>query len=207
MPYGIDLSQDNVGENKNLKAKMGIPSGAKIITQIDDFYFEKNHDLTLQLFEEVARANLSLVLMLVGSGPLKQKLQNKVIELGVDERVVFIERDDNLNDILSVTDMVIAPALYEFDLVPILQAQSIGIPVIASDHIPHDVAMHDDLMSFISLDHEMNIWSKAFSNMLYQPKMDIIEARELVANSQYNIERNVSVLNGLYQEAKVKLSV
>lgn len=205
MPYGINLSQDSpLSADKNIKAKMGIPSGAKVITQVDDFYFEKNHDLTLELFAHEARTNLSLVLVLVGSGSLKQKIQNKIIALGIDERVVFIGRDSDLNDILSITDLMIVPAIYEFDLVPMLQAQSMGIPVLASDHIPHDVAMHDDLMSFISLDHEMDVWSRAFKSMLSRGKMDSDKAKELVTNSQYNIERNVSVLNGLYQEVREK---
>jgi glycosyltransferase EpsF len=204
MPYGIDLSKTHHSEDKNLKTKLGIPSGAKVITQVGDFYFEKNHDLTLQLFAKEAHTNLSLVLILSGIGPLKEKIEDQAIKMGIDERIIFLGRDIGVTDVLSVTDLILAPVLYDFDLSPLLQAQALGIPVLASDHLSHNIAMHDALMNFISLDHDIGVWSKAFKNVLSQPKMDTDKARELVVNSRYNIEHNAQILVGLYQEVRAK---
>jgi glycosyltransferase involved in cell wall biosynthesis len=202
MPYGLHLSSIKVSEDQNLKAKMGIPPNAKIITQIDDFYFEKNHDLTLQIFEQEARKNLSLVLILAGVGPLRKKIEDQVIKKGLDERVIFLSRDVESADILTVTDLMIAPVLYEHDLLPLLQAQAFGIPILASDQVPQDISMHDTLMNFISLDHDIGVWMKAFDNILAQPRMSIERARGLFENSSYNIERNAAALTRLYQEAR-----
>ena len=148
---------------------------------------------------------MSLVLVLSGQGPLKEKIEAQVIKMGLDERVLFVDTK-NFSDveILSITDLLVMPALHEMNVTPLIQAQILGVPALVSDVISRDVDLSSDFIHFLPLGEDLSLWMRALDNILKKkmPKTD--KAYDAALESPYNIERNIETLKGLYQETLFK---
>ena len=76
-----------------------------------------------------------LSLIIVGEGPLKQSLMNKVIRLGLQNRIHFMGFVDQetLVAIYRSADVFVIPSLYEPFGIVALEAMASGVPVVSSD--------------------------------------------------------------------------
>ncbi|AQS59570.1 glycosyl transferase family 1 [Desulforamulus ferrireducens] len=70
--------------------------------------------------------------LVVGDGPLRESLEQEVIELGLQKRVVFTGNRENIADILSMMDIFVLPSVTEGLPLTILEAMAAGKPVVAT---------------------------------------------------------------------------
>lgn len=75
---------------------------------------------------------LRVYLNIIGNGPLEGDLEDLARELGVAERVRFLGFKENVFDYLAHLDVLIMPSLHEGLPYTILEAMSLGVPIIAS---------------------------------------------------------------------------
>ncbi len=70
--------------------------------------------------------------MLVGEGPDLPKIQAKISEMGLDDKVRFLGRQDEIAQVISLADLLLLPSEKEsFGLVA-LEAMACGVPTIGS---------------------------------------------------------------------------
>ncbi len=74
----------------------------------------------------------ALAVNIIGTGPLQGYLKNKTRELGIEEKVRFLGFKDNIYDYLAHLDALLMPSLHEGLPFTILEALSLGTPIIAS---------------------------------------------------------------------------
>src|SRR6185312_11626204 len=71
-------------------------------------------------------------LLLVGEGPDLPKVQCKIRELGLEEKVLFLGKQDDIAQVISLADVLLLPSEKEsFGLVA-LEAMACGVPTIGS---------------------------------------------------------------------------
>ena len=51
---------------------------------------QKNHEFILEIFLEILQNTKKAKLMLIGSGPLLSKIQEKTSEFGISDKVIFV---------------------------------------------------------------------------------------------------------------------
>ncbi|TCZ81186.1 N-acetyl-alpha-D-glucosaminyl L-malate synthase BshA [Paenibacillus albiflavus] len=72
-------------------------------------------------------------LMFVGEGPELSKVHQRVNELGLNDRVIFCGKQDDVAKVISLADMMLLPSEKEsFGLVA-LEAMSCGVPTVGSN--------------------------------------------------------------------------
>lgn len=89
----------------------------------------------LDAFSYVYQGNSSLQLDIIGTGPLTPSLQQKVIDLGLKERVNLLG-SLNVNDVASYirnADLLVLPSHREGVPNVVLEAFACGVPVVATD--------------------------------------------------------------------------
>lgn len=104
----------------------------------DDFVFmstgqlsvRKNHEVIIRAISEIQNPNVKY--LIVGFGELEQKHKALVKELGIEDRVVFAGYRADVKQLLHVVDGYAFPSLQEGLPVALMEAMSVGLPIVCS---------------------------------------------------------------------------
>lgn len=137
VPNGVDINKFQFLQvNKpELKSKLGILIQEKIIITVSRLV-PKNGvaDLIEAVNLSLIAYRLSLKLLILGSGPLDQVLKNKVKELKLEDRVLFMGDvpNEQVPQYLALADVFIRPSLTEGLGNAFLEAMAAGVPIIGT---------------------------------------------------------------------------
>lgn len=103
----------------------------KILMHISNFRPVKRLNDVIDIFAKVAQEVPSR-LLLVGEGPDLPKVQMRINQMGLQDRVHFLGKQDDVAQVISVADVMLLPSEKEsFGLVA-LEAMACGVPTIGS---------------------------------------------------------------------------
>ncbi|WDM20240.1 N-acetyl-alpha-D-glucosaminyl L-malate synthase BshA [Paenibacillus polymyxa] len=103
----------------------------KIMMHISNFRPVKRVGDVLDIFEKVQR-KIPAKLLLVGEGPDLPKIRCKIENLGLQDKVFFLGKQDQIAEVISMADVLLLPSEKEsFGLVA-LEAMACGVPTIGS---------------------------------------------------------------------------
>ena len=93
----------------------------------------KGHALLLDCLPEVIARHPEVRVLFFGRGPLERRLRRQIAERSLGNRVQLTGFRDDLAELLPGLDLLVHPALREGLGVAVLEAMSVGVPVVASD--------------------------------------------------------------------------
>ena len=95
----------------------------------------KNTEGVMKAFARAALPNIQLVLVGLGRGVARARFEEMAQELGIGSRVRMLEyvTDADLEAVLCSAECLLYPSLYEGFGLPVLEAMSRGVPLVASD--------------------------------------------------------------------------
>lgn len=104
----------------------------KLLLHISNFRLVKRPLDVISIFHRVV-SEIPARLLLVGEGPEMPKVIQQVHELGLEDKVVFLGKQDEVAQLISMADLLLLPSKKEsFGLVA-LEAMACGVPTIASN--------------------------------------------------------------------------
>ena len=104
----------------------------RIITHISNFRKVKRIPDIIKIFYHIQK-EIPAKLMMVGDGPEKEKAEALCMELGIYDKVIFFGNSNEIDKILSFTDLFLLPSETESFGLAALEAMSCGVPVISSN--------------------------------------------------------------------------
>ncbi|MFA6232775.1 MAG: N-acetyl-alpha-D-glucosaminyl L-malate synthase BshA [Bacteroidota bacterium] len=107
------------------------PNGEKIIVHTSNFRPVKRVTDVIRTFEKVKKL-IPVKLLLIGDGPDRTECESLTRELGVQDDVRFLGKQDALVDILAASDLFMLPSQSESFGLSALEAMSCGLPVIST---------------------------------------------------------------------------
>lgn len=114
----------------DLRAGIAAPH-EKILMHISNFRPVKRVSDVVDIFAKVSE-RLPARLVLVGEGPDLPKVQSKIQQLGLEDRVTFLGKQDDVAQVISIADLMLLPSEKEsFGLVA-LEAMACGVPTVGS---------------------------------------------------------------------------
>ena len=125
---------------------------------------QKNHSFLLKVFAELCKQLDNPVLFLAGDGELKDELIKLANELLIDDKVVFLGNRDDIQDILSASDILIFPSLYEGLPFSLVEAQANGIYCVISDKISKMSVLSDRII-YMSLSETCKTWAEKIAEI------------------------------------------
>lgn len=108
------------------------PNDEKIITHASNFRSIKRVQDVVEVFENISH-QIPAKLLFVGDGPDRSKIEEMARKKNICGNIRFLGRQEEMEDILAITDLFILPSAYEsFGLVA-LEAMAAQVPVISSN--------------------------------------------------------------------------
>jgi alpha-1,6-mannosyltransferase len=135
VPLGVDLDHFHPFrryQQEETRERLGLPQDAPVVAFIGRFAREKEVDVLIRAWPEIARRTDAHLLM-VGDGPKRESLQ--ALAEG-HERVLWMpyENDrEQLANLLAAVDLFVAPGSIETFGLSALEALASGTPVLSAD--------------------------------------------------------------------------
>ncbi|VAV84936.1 hypothetical protein MNBD_DELTA01-864 [hydrothermal vent metagenome] len=116
----------------SIKAALGIPDGAPLVTVIARLEPQKGHIYLLEAVPEIIKKYPDVVFLLAGDGILASELKAQASRLKIDNNVIFAGFRSDARRLLSSSDIFLLPSLWEGLPLVVIEASAAGIPVIAT---------------------------------------------------------------------------
>lgn len=157
----IDLDKFKYDEvvRKEKRKELNIDDDTLVIGHVGRFVEQKNHRFLIDIFNEVHKQNENSILLLVGQGPLMEKIKEKVKSLGIEDCVKFLGQRNDINELYQVMDLFLFPSLYEGLGMVAVEAQVSGLPCVVATEIP-EIAKVTEKITFINLENKIEIWTE-----------------------------------------------
>jgi predicted dehydrogenase/glycosyltransferase involved in cell wall biosynthesis len=119
------------GSPSLLKRDMEL-AGQIVLLTVARFTAQKDHQTLLRALPDVVNAYPSLTLLLVGSGEEQQNIEALTAELGIGDHVRCLGQRSDIAELMSIADLFVLPSRFEGLPLAVLEAMSIGLPVVAT---------------------------------------------------------------------------
>ncbi|MDQ0160711.1 N-acetyl-alpha-D-glucosaminyl L-malate synthase BshA [Alkalibacillus salilacus] len=128
----IDLGDRLSQTSDNLKEELNIPEHEKVIIHISNFRKVKRVEQVIEAYYYI-KEQVPSKLLLVGDGPEYSRVRQKVVDYNLDQDVIFLGRQDNIQDLIKVSDLKILLSEKESFGLVLLEAMSQGVPCIGTN--------------------------------------------------------------------------
>ncbi len=116
----------------DIRAELGIPKEALVVVFIARLTVQKQPKLLIEAFNEAAKTQANLHLLMVGDGELKEEVISLASNSVLRERITLQPFRSDIPDILAAADIFVLPSLWEGLPIGLLEAMAMGKAVIAS---------------------------------------------------------------------------
>ena len=110
---------------------MGIKADAVLVGSVGRLKHVKGYDILIDAFGQIPDKNAQLVL--IGDGSEKESLKNLVKHRRIENRVHFVGHQNDVSNWLAALDIYVNSSRSEGMSQSIVEAMSIGLPIVASD--------------------------------------------------------------------------
>lgn len=115
-----------------LKMQYGIQPNEKVIIHISNFRKVKRIDDVIYTFNRI-KDSVKCRLLLIGDGPEYAAANQLVSELGIEEQVLFLGKQKNISELLSISDLKLLLSEKESFGLVLLEAMACEVPCIGTN--------------------------------------------------------------------------
>ncbi|MGX2961389.1 glycosyltransferase family 1 protein [Peribacillus sp. JNUCC 23] len=190
-PFAFSADIRNV-----VREELAIEAQTFVLGHVGRFAHQKNHSFLIDIFAEFYKNNKNSILVLVGDGPLKKEIQEKVTKLQLDSKVKFIGIRSDINRILQAFDVFVFPSFHEGLPVSLIEAQAAGLPCLISDQISKEVDLGIQLIQYLPINFTGN-WASQLNKTANHPNKRKIEPNSLLKQG-YSIKETAQEMKDFY---------
>ena len=127
-----------------LASLIGTAHRSRTVLSVGRLHPQKGHDLLIQGFAEAGPALEDWQLEILGDGPDRPGLENRIRSLGLEERVLLRGNVDDVQSAYERAGMFVLASRYEGFPNALLEAMATGTPAVATDclHGPNELIEH-----------------------------------------------------------------
>lgn len=202
VPNAIDTDKFKFDVNKreNLRKKLSLENKF-VIGHVGTFFDVKNQKFLVDVFGEFVKKRDDAKLLLIGEGPMKAEIIEKVDRMNLNNSVIFTGTKKNVNEYMQAIDVFVLPSKFEGFPIVSVEAQSAGLPCIISSNITREIAITDQVL-FRSIDN-IDDWVVALEDI--GNKRRRYDNLQQIKNAGYDIKTMSKHMELFYINA-VKLS-
>jgi N-acetyl-alpha-D-glucosaminyl L-malate synthase BshA len=201
IPNFIELDKNVIDTNNPCKRSVMAAKQERIITHISNFRQVKRIPDVIKIFYKIQQ-QMPAKLMMVGDGPEKEKAEYLCQELGILDRVIFFGNSNEIDKILSYSDLFLLPSETESFGLAALEAMAWSVPVISSNSGGLPEVNFDGISGYLS---DVGNTDAMAENALKILKNDTVltefKKNALTIAKKFDINTILPLYEDLYQKA------
>lgn len=171
-----------------------------VIGNVGRFVYQKNHSWLLDVFKEYLKKEPNAKLLLVGEGELQQALEEKALQLGIAEHVIFAGAVKDTAPYYQAMDGFCLTSFYEGMPVVAVEAQTSGLSCLFSDNITVEADITGK-SRYLSLKETAQKWAQALATLKTVDEEQRMLARRKVAEKNFDIQKAAFFEMNYYRQA------
>jgi glycosyltransferase involved in cell wall biosynthesis len=205
---GVDLQRYNHQQPCcTLHEEYGIDSEGPIVGVVARLEAEKGHRTLIDAWPDVLAAVPSAWLLIIGEGSERDSLESQAQSLGIEHRVVFTGRREDVPAVTAALDISVLPSYREAQGLSVLEAMALSRPVVASAVGGIPEMIEDGVTGLLVPPHDREALAAAIVRLLTDhPLADMIaRAGHNLVHDRFCIELMIESISSLYDEAALKM--
>ena len=167
-----------------------------VIGNVGRLHEQKNQTFLIDIFYKLLKKKENAFLLIIGKGPLEEQLKNKVKNLDIEDKVLFLGNRNDVNKLYQGMDVFVLPSLFEGLGIVAIEAQAASLPVIASTGVADEASVTPNIKK-IGLEEDIDKW---VDEVLKAKTQDNSHILEYIKKSGYDIEENAKIMQNFYIE-------
>lgn len=173
-----------------IRGKLGIKNDEFVLGNVGRFMPQKNQLFLIDIFKQYHDSNNKSKLLLIGDGPLKEQLKDKIKKYNLEDSVIFGGVHQDVEKYYNAMDIFVFPSLYEGLGMCAVEAQINGLPTIVSDNLPSSVKINDNIY-FCPLD-SVDSWLKNI-------RFNDLDRCSVKISDKYDIKNEAIIMGEIYE--------
>lgn len=132
IPNFIELDKHRNEKQISCQRSVMASTEERIITHVSNFRKVKRIPDVISIFHKIQQ-KIPAKLMMVGDGPEKEVAEELCYKLGIQDKVIFFGESNEIDKILSYSDLFLLPSQTESFGLAALEAMAWSVPVISSN--------------------------------------------------------------------------
>lgn len=205
----IHCAIDNVTSSEldfslaTFRGQLGIPTTALLLLFVGRLTTYKNPSYVIDIVDYFHKINIDAYGVFVGEGNERQRILDIAINRGIGAQVKCLGWRDDVRKIMAASDVLIFPSLetpMEGLGLSVVEAQSVGLPVLMSLSVPNEAIVIPELVKCLSLKSGPAVWGETVRELLSQTvTLERDECAAIVRNSSFSPFHSLTRLNILYE--------
>jgi L-malate glycosyltransferase len=138
IPYGFDFDDHRYQTNAleqtaSIRETYNVKEEDILLVNVGRLFNLKGQTLLIDVLEDLCKKYNNLKLLIIGDGPDKKMLQDKVDAARLNDKVIFTGWLKNAHQYISAADIVVHPTLSEMFSQLMIETMALGKPLIIND--------------------------------------------------------------------------
>lgn len=191
----VDKFKFNPEIRESVRAELGLQDKL-VVGHIGRFCPPKNHIFLVEIFNNLLSLHDNAVLLLIGEGELLDQVKLKVKQLNIEDKVIFLGKQNDTSKYYQAMDVFCLPSRYEGLPVVAVEAQCSGLPCLFSTYVSKESKILDST-EFLSYDDTLDKWSQTMSELANNQRVD---GAEQVRKCNFDMKDEAKKLELYYQK-------
>lgn len=200
IPNFVDFSKHQ-HHDEDCQRSLIAQDNQKIITHISNFRKVKRIDDVIEVFYRIQK-KVNAILIMVGDGSERLKAMETCEQLGIESKVKFLGKSNQVYQILCYSDLFILPSSSESFGLAALEAMMMRVPVISTNvgGLP-EVNIEGESGYLFELGDVEGMAQKSITLLNDEQKLEIMKDRAYTLAKRFDIESVVSQYINVYKAA------
>lgn len=163
---GINVNTENFKDNGSLRKELNIAEDTKVLGTISRLDPIKNQPMMIEAFAEVLKTNPNTILLIVGDGPERNKLETLCQTLNIEGKVIFTGFKVNPQRYFNIIDIFLLSSLSEGTSMTLLEAMAFKKPAVVTDVGGNPEIVVDGVTGLITQTNNPKLFSGSIAELL-----------------------------------------
>ncbi len=193
----VDKFDYNQFIREKLRKQYHISENDVVFGMVGRLVDTKNPLFAIDIFREYIKMDPNAKFVFAGEGKLCEDMKRMINKYGITQNVIFLGKIQNSNEWYQAMDILLFPSKFEGLGIVLIEAQTSGLPCLASDRVPKDAGI-TGLVEYLSLETPMHIWAKKADELIKIHKKKRKSYKLQVVNAGYDIKQVAKQLEEIY---------